>query len=110
MANSYKVLGQDAPAAGNAVNFYTVPSGASTVVSSIVVANRSATPDIFRVGVNRLGEGSGTTKSWIAIGTPIAGNDSTVITIGLTMATGDFLRVQSTNGNISFSAFGVEIS
>jgi methenyltetrahydromethanopterin cyclohydrolase len=110
MATNYKVLGQIAPDAMDAVNLYTVPASTSAIVSSVVVANRSSTPDIFRLGTNIFGEGTGSSKSWIAFNTPIASNDSTVITLGITLAASDFLRVRSTNGTTTFSAFGVEIS
>lgn len=51
MANTLKVLGQSAPGAASQTTLYTVPAATSTVVSSIVVCNRSATPTSFRVAV-----------------------------------------------------------
>lgn len=110
MATVYKVLGQLAPAAADANGMYTVPASTSSVVSTIIVANRSATADTFRISLTKSGDGEGTSPSFIAYETPIGGNDSTIISLGITLAAGDKIRVRSTNGTLSFNAFGTEIS
>ena len=38
----------------------------------------------------------------------IAGNDTFVATVGLTLATTDVIRVYATLATLSFSAFGIE--
>jgi hypothetical protein len=42
MATTYKVLAQSAPAATTDTDVYTVPSATSSVISTIVIANRAS--------------------------------------------------------------------
>jgi hypothetical protein len=51
-----KVLGQSNPAATTLTTLYTVPAGKETVVSSISVANLTATAATFRLAVRPAGE------------------------------------------------------
>ena len=46
----------------------------------------------------------------IAIDAPLAANDSTFITIGITLGATDVITVYASTANLSFSAFGSEIS
>jgi len=51
MANAYKVLGQVAPAATTDTTLYTVPAATEAVISTIVVANRSATARTYDIAI-----------------------------------------------------------
>jgi hypothetical protein len=109
MATTYKVLGQVAPSATTATTLDTVPSGTSAVVSTIVVCNRGGTSATYRIAVRP----AGTTlanEHYIAYDTAITANNSTMITIGITLAATDVITVYASNTNLSFSAFGSEIS
>jgi len=55
MAYAYKVLGQSAPSATTATDVYTVGSGKQAIVSTITVANRSATARTYRIAVRPAG-------------------------------------------------------
>jgi hypothetical protein len=50
MATSYKVLAQQATTA-SLVSMYTVPAATETIISSIVVANTSATDRTYRITI-----------------------------------------------------------
>lgn len=107
MANTLKVLGQSAPGAASQTTLYTVPAATSTVVSSIVVCNRSATPTSFRVAVQPAGAGI-TNSQYQYYDIPISGNDTFIATIGLTLATTDVVSVYNTLATCSFSLYGQE--
>ena len=109
MAATYKVLNQTAPSAASLTDAYTVPGATSTVGSSIVVCNRSATPTTYRISVAVAGAADAT-KQYLAYDSPIGANESIVFTIGFTLAATDVIRVYATLATLSFNVFGVENS
>lgn len=109
MANTYKVLGQSAPSAATSTTVYTCPSSTQTVVSVIVVCNRSAVPTSFRVGVDVNAAGDDN-KDYIAYDVPIGANESVEVGKGVTLDAADLIRVYATLATLSFSVFGEEIS
>jgi hypothetical protein len=109
MATTYKVLGQSAPSATTATTLYTVGAGKSTVVSTIAVCNRAATAATYRVAIRPAGA-TLANEHYIAYDSTLAANDSTMITIGVTLAATDVITVYASTANTSFSAFGSEIS
>lgn len=109
MATTYKVLGQVAPSATTATTLYTVPSATSAVVSTIAVCNRAATAATYRVAIRPAGA-TLANQHYIAYDSTVAANDSTMITIGVTLAATDVITVYASTANTSFSAFGSEIS
>lgn len=107
MATTPKVLGQSAPAATTLTALYTVPALTNTTVSSITVCNTSATPTTFRISV-AVGGAADAVSQYLFYDVTIAGNDSFVATVGLTLAATDVIRVYATLATLSFSAFGIE--
>lgn len=107
MAYDPKVLGQAAPAATTPTDLFTASTG--TVLSSITVANRDSDAATYRVSV-RPGGASQANQHYVAFDVAIAGNETTVLTFGLTLAATDVVTVYGSSGDLSFSAFGVEIS
>jgi glucose-6-phosphate dehydrogenase assembly protein OpcA len=111
MPSSYKVLGQSNPAATTATALYTVPSSTSSVISSISIANLAATSATFRLIVQKSGETSTITdKQYIGYDITVGGSDTTIITVGLTLATGDVVKVYASTATVAFQAFGSEIT
>ena len=109
MATTYKVLGQVAPSATTLTTLYTVGAGKSAVVSTIAVCNQSASATTFRIAIRVAGAGvSG--EDYIAYDSTISGNDTTFITVGITLNATDVISVYSTAATVSFNAFGSEIS
>ncbi len=51
-----KVLGQASPASATDTDVYSVPTGASAVVSTLTVCNRASTLATIRVAVRPTGE------------------------------------------------------
>ena len=110
MATTYKVLAQNNPAATTETTLYTVPSSTSSVVSTISICNQAGTSGTYRIAVRPSADGSTAAKHWIVYGATVAANDSIMLTLGLTLATGDVIRVYGSSANLSFSAFGSELS
>lgn len=109
MADTVKILGQSAPNATTETDLYEVPSAKSAVVSSIVVCNRGTTSTTFRISVSQAGAAT-TNKDYLYDDITIGGMDTFVATIGISLATTDKIRVYAGNANLSFNAFGVEIT
>lgn len=107
--NSYKVLGQSAPSATTDTNVYTVPSSTEAVVSTIVIANRAASAGSFRLAVRPDGAAI-SNQHYLAYGVPIAANDSTTLTLGITMNAADVLTVYCSSADMSVNVFGTEIT
>jgi hypothetical protein len=108
MATAYKVLGQVAPAATTATAVYTVPSATETVISSVTVCNRS-TAATFRLSVRPNGAAL-SDEHYIAYDAAIAANDTVVLNLGLTLDATDILEAYASSANLSFNAYGSEIS
>jgi len=109
MATTYKVLGQSAPSATTATALYTVPSATSAVVSTINVCNRDSGSDTFRIAVRPAGAALAN-QHYLAYDVGIPANDSIAVTIGVSLGAGDVLEVYAGTADLSFSAFGAEIT
>jgi hypothetical protein len=107
---SKKILGQSNPSATTVTTLYTVPASKEAVISTISVANLTSTAATFRLILQPLADVSATilNKQYLAYDITVGASDSTVITIGLTLATGDVIKVYGSTANIAFQAFGDE--
>ena len=109
MATTYKILGQSAPAANTSSDLYTVPSSTQAVVSSIVVANRDTAAATYRISCAPDGAAVADAQ-YLAYNVTVGGSDSTVLTLGITLGDTDKIRVYASTANLTFTAFGSEIS
>ena len=110
MPTNYKILGQTAATtAATSYDLYTVPSSTQAVVSSIVVANRDSAAATYRISAASAGA-SVSNNQYIAYDVTVGGSDSTIITIGATLNATDKIRVYASSVNLTFTAFGSEIS
>jgi len=109
MATAYKVLGQVAPAATTATAIYTVPSATEAVVSSIVVCNRSGSQATFRLSVRPNGAVLAN-EHYLTYDVGIAASDTMILTIGLTLDAADIVEAYASSSNLTFHAYGSEIS
>lgn len=109
MADSFKVLAQSNPSAATLTDAYTVPGATDTVVSSVIVCNRSSTATSFRISIAVAGAAN-SNEQYLAFDTAIAGNDVHEFTVGVTLNTTDVVRVYATLATLSFNIFGVEIT
>ena len=109
MPTTYKVLGQVAPSATTATTAYTVPSATQAVVSTIAVTNRGASSATYRIAIRVAGSAL-SNEEYIAYDTAITANNSTMITIGITLGATDVITVYASTADLSFNVFGSEIS
>ena len=109
MPTIYKVLGQSAPSATTATTLYTVPSSTQAVVSTIAVCNRGSSSATFRVAIRPDGAALASSH-YIAYDSALTANNTTFITIGVTLGDTDVITVYASTADLTFSAFGSEIS
>jgi Pyruvate/2-oxoacid:ferredoxin oxidoreductase gamma subunit len=110
MATTYKVLGQVNPSDTSNANLYTVPSGTSTVISTLVITNVTATVALARVYVRQAGVPA-TTNNAIAYDVSVPANSLNTFTLGITMGATDVLTVNSATADaLAFHLFGSEVS
>lgn len=102
-----KVLGQSNPSATTATTLYTVPSGKSTVSSSIAVCNQGASAASYRLAVRPAGE-SLAAKHYIAYDCGLAANSTDYHTVGVTLAETDVVTIYASSATMSFNMFGDE--
>lgn len=102
-----KVLGQVAPGATTATTLYTVPSGKTTVCSTLTVCNRGGSNASYRVAVRPAGA-TLADEHYIAHGALLPSASSDAWTVGLTLAATDVVTVYASSADLSFSLFGDE--
>ena len=113
MPTIYKVLGQIGTSTLGATtegDLYTVPANTTAVVSTLSVCNQAGTAATYRVAVRPAADSSTVTKNWIVYGATVGASDASFLTLGVTLAAGDKIRVFGSTNTLSFSAFGSEIS
>lgn len=109
MATAYKVLGQSNPAATTLTTLYTVPASTETVVSTISVANLSASAITYRIAI-RINGATIASAQYLAYDTSLAANSTAAYTLGITLDATDIISVYASDTNAVFQAFGSEIS
>ena len=107
MPNVYKVLGQSNPSATTATTLYTVPSAKTAVISTIVIANLSTSAATYRIAIRVAGSAL-SNEEYIAYDVALSANDSTALTLGITLAATDVVTVYASSANVAFNAFGDE--
>lgn len=108
MANTTpRLLGQNKPDASVNTNLFTVTSG-NQVQFSLFVCNQGSTIDQFTVALIPAGEPE-TVNTYIAYKTPLIGH-GVFAASGLYLNSGDQVIVESLNGEVSFTATGIEIT
>jgi hypothetical protein len=88
------------------------PNGNAAVFSMYLakaIANRAATDATFRISQSLAG-GVLANKDYLVYDAQIPGAGFITLTLGVTMAATDKLRVYASSANISFNAFGTELS
>ena len=108
MATTYSVLAQSNPSATTETTLLT--ASAATVVSTLMICNQASSAATYRIAVRPSADGSTAAKHWIVYGATVGASDSTALTLGLTLASGDKIQVYASTATLSFSAFGSTIS
>lgn len=102
----YRILGQAAPAAETEVELYEC-NAIMAIVSALVIANISSDSNAYNI---RVGFGAVDDKQFVAFEVPVDGHDSTTLQVPISLSNGDKIWVESSDGDLSFNAFGVEFN
>ena len=94
---------------GSWVNLYIVPDNRAAVASSITISNIGNVSATYRIAVVKSGE-SLSHKSMLAFDHPIIQTSNETMTIGLSLAAGDKIIVQSDTDKVQFQLFGSELT
>ena len=108
MANVYKVLGQVNPAATTATTLYTVPASTSAVCSTLSICNIGASTT-YRVAIRPAGATLANIH-YIVYDAAIEQYNTTLLTLGITLATTDVVTVYAGTANVVFNLFGSEVT
>jgi hypothetical protein len=113
MPNTYKILGQVNPSANTQSNVYVVPAATEAVVNSLTIANQGISNVSYSVIVMPTAEFASPAsngKYFLIRGSSMPGGDTATLTLSLTLPAGAVLAANTNSADLSFSAFGVEIS
>lgn len=108
MATTYKVLGQVEPLATTATTLYTVPSATSTVCSTLSICNTGASTT-YRIAIRPAGATLADIH-YIVYEAAINQYDTTLLTLGITLAATDVVTVYAGTASVVFNLFGSEVS
>lgn len=110
MATTFPVLGQASPAVAGSeaqlIGTHSVLPYKYVLVSSVTIANRSATTADYyyiRVAVN---DSTAEDKQYVAHKVTIAPASQVTLKLGMTLSKDDTVYVKSENATCSFNAFG----
>jgi hypothetical protein len=78
-------------------------------VSTLAIANRSATAATYRIAIRPAGA-TLANEHYIAYNVTVGASDSTTLTLGITLAATDVITVYASTADLTFNAFGSEIT
>lgn len=114
MPNTYKILGQVNPSANTQSNIDVVPAATEVVINSIQIANQNTTTNasysIIVMPSAEFASPASNGKYFIIRGSTIPAGDAATLTLSLSLPAGAILAANTNSPNVSFSAFGVEIT
>ncbi len=112
MPQTFKRLGALAPSANTQTNVYVVPESTSAVVSTITVCNQTSDNHSYSLIVMDGSEfsASAPAATFVVRGAVVPAADTVVLTMGLTMNANTILACNGSSAELSFSAFGSEVS
>ena len=108
MGTTYKVLGQVKPAATTNTTLYTVPAATSAVCSTLSICNTGVSTT-YRIAIRPAGA-TLEDKNYIVYEAAIESYETTLLTLGITLATTDVVTVYAGTATMVFNLFGSEIS
>lgn len=112
MPTTYKNTSVQGTSSVNTYNtLYNTSSSAIAVLSTVAICNAASADATYRIGITDSATAPLLTNGeFIAYGATVAGNDTTFVSIGLSIANNKFIRVSSSSGSVNFNAFISEIT
>lgn len=116
MAQNYKVLGQIYPTANTLTNVYVTGATANAIISTIYITNQDSANANVDIIVRPSNEALGN-KHYVLQNQLIEQADTVVLNLNITMGADTILVAnnryrtgETKSANLSFNAFGVELS
>ena len=110
MATTYKNAQLQGTAAVTTYGTLYSTGGATTaVISSILITNTAASSATYRIGIMATA-GTPAAAEWLVYGSTVAANDTTCLTLGITLGNTQYIRVSSSANTVTFSAYISEVS
>jgi hypothetical protein len=112
MPTIYKVLAQSSPGNTAVFNVYTVPAATNTIISTLMICNRSGSNAAYNIAVVP-GGAALANQHYIAFNTLVPPNDTIALTVGMSLAATDNIAIQANSAGVNylgFTLFGTEIS
>ena len=116
MAQSYKILGQIFPSTNTLTNVYVSPTSTSAIVNTIYITNQDTANANVDIIIRPINETLGN-KHYLLRQQKIDAADSIILNINVTMNSDVILAAnnatragETKSANVSFNAFGVEIT
>lgn len=112
MPQNFKRLGAINPSANTQTNVYVVPAATEAVISTFTVCNQSTTNASYSLIVMVASEHAAPApaSSFLVRGASVPAADSIILTLGVTANAGSIIAANTNSPNISFIAFGSEIT
>jgi hypothetical protein len=88
---------------------YSTDGSTTAVISTIAICNTAGSTGTYRIAIMD-SEGTPAAENWIVYDGSVAGNDTIVLTLGITLGNSQYLRVSSSADTLTFSAYLSEIS
>lgn len=88
---------------------YQTSSSVQAVISSIVICNTTSATATYRIAIMET-EGTPSASNWIVYDASVQPNNSTSLTLGISLQGSRFIRVSSSANTVTFSAFVSEIT
>lgn len=107
MNDNWKILAQVSPAAASETLFYTVPISSQTLLETLNVCNRDNMAATFRLRIAKVNAAL-SPEQWVFYDLTLQPNDTYVAMMHKRLAAKDAVYVTSSNGLVSFGAFGIE--
>jgi hypothetical protein len=110
MPTIYKNEGiQGTAGVGTYATLYNTSASTTAVISTIAITNTSASSATYRIGI--MGSaGTPAAANWLVYDGAVAGKDTIVLTLGITLKNSQFIRVSSSANTVTFSAYISELS
>ena len=106
MLEKNKILAQSAPAAVTETVLFTVLASQNAKIQGLSVCNRGVAPSSFRFWFAIKGADTSIIQ-YVYFDLPISANNTFFSTLEATLLPGDQVRVYTTQGNLTFTLFGL---
>lgn len=100
---------QGTASTGTYATLYSTNASTSAVISTIAITNTAAATATYRIGI--MGSaGTPAAANWLVFDSVVAGNDTVLLTLGITLSPSQFVRISSSANTVTFSAYVSEIT